>query len=435
MSMTTPNVGSDDGRHEGRSHGSKASLDPSFDAGIASDSPEEGEVRDEPSMEKSELQDDKSVEESRSIGERHPVEEGRIQDSHTIGEKRKRSTSDEDELPLTKRSKPQSFPAVRDFQDMRTPSKTLRCIISVDEGEIFGSLYTSAQGLSIMLYIDPGCYGDPKINLNFKNTERGLRPNVGSCEWDMRQYTQGQYGMDDVKHMHARTNGPDPRASNPEAIKLCSIGHERNLVYFRFKSWAQRTGWWHTSNGIESRSQSIQESLKIMFEPKRSYILEIWFIAPIDQADFRRECLKVFTHCLNQRVDNSSQFRVDMGNLFNDVPKREPSHASRSVKFPNSIRQRPRDKPKRSPNVPSRGSQHTFDTSGTKTGGSSTAKQELYPTPGPQLAIETLTARILKSNTPPPAETQPTAETKKMPPTKTESSPDSPKIQRPMRPV
>ncbi|KAF6227070.1 hypothetical protein HO133_008511 [Letharia lupina] len=242
----------------------------------------------------------KGLEQNRSTGEELRMdanvasdgsEEGEIQDDHAtnaVGTKRKRSPSTEETGPSKKTKGPD--PTFLSFKTMRHPTETIPCVISINEREPFGSLYLTNHKLTTRLFLDPGRFGPPSVALTFtktgSETGRGIAKNV----WDMSSNSRVEWAMNDVQHGYATSDGPDLRMSNRTVLADCSRRDIQNLMYLRFKSWSQVSGF-HKKEEFSQESAEIQKSIKTMFRRQKAYQLELWFIAPFDAPDFRRHCL------------------------------------------------------------------------------------------------------------------------------------------------
>ena len=284
--VTNPNTGSNESPNEGLGQelnlgaGSPAILD------TASDSSEEGEIRDDPPPEEGELQEDPSV------------EKGELQDDRHTGEKRKRPTSDEDQ-PAPKRARSGPAPTVPSFANLPNPMGQVPCIIRINAGEPFGSLYPVVNSLENVLFIDPGRFGPPTVSISFLNS-RGR--DVARINWDMESNLRGEWVMKDIEHGYAPTHGPDLRMSDPTVLAKFQLQDARNLLCMRFTSRSQILGF-KEKGAFDDQSHSIQHSLRTMFRRQESYTLEIWFIAPYDATNFRRDYIGVFIDCERNRVD------------------------------------------------------------------------------------------------------------------------------------
>ncbi|KAF6231988.1 hypothetical protein HO173_009825 [Letharia columbiana] len=247
----------------------------------------------------------KGLEQNRSTGEELRMdanvasdgsEEGEIQDDHAtnaVGTKRKRSPSTEETGPSKKIKGPE--PTFLSFKTMRHPTETIPCVISINEREPFGSLYPTNHTLTTRLFLDPGRFGPPSVALTFtktgSETGRGIAKNV----WDMLSNSRGEWAMNDVQHGYATPDGPDLRMSNRTVLADCSRRDIQNLMYLRFKSWSQVSGF-HKKEEFSQESAEIKNSIKTMFRRQKAYQLELWFIAPFDAPDFRRHCLRYVFH-------------------------------------------------------------------------------------------------------------------------------------------
>ena len=389
-SVPDPITRTNESRNEGLKHEPKAAVDPSLDADMASSSAEEGEIRDDSPTDKGELQRDHPVEEVRPVEGSHRVEEGRIQDNHAIGEKRKRSTSHEDKLP-SKRVESLVFPKILSFDNIRHPGGKMPCFISVGGLEAFGSLYPMNQGLTIFVYIEVGHSnrGVPSVQLSFRDSEKVRGPDIAHHMWDMNTSSTFQYQMDNIKHDHVRTGGPNLRVSNRKVLDGCRLEHESNLVYMMFESHAQKGGW-SQSGAFIGREYWIQRELNLIFKPKKPYTLELWFIAPRDARLFQRDTLNVFTDLMNARVHHFSGFKDRQGVLFNDrYPLLRPTDKVRGASG-NPTPTPPTNDPDSPLHVPSRVTQRTVRAQGMTLGSSTTANQRGYPDPPPYSGVPSL---------------------------------------------
>lgn len=268
----------------------------------------------------------KGLEQNRSTGEELRMdanvasdgsEEGEIQDDHAtnaVGTKRKRSPSTEETGPSKKIKGPD--PTFLSFKTMRHPTETIPCVISINEREPFGSLYPTNHTLTTRLFLDPGRFGPPSVALTFtktgSETGRGIAKNV----WDMLSNSRVEWAMNDVQHGYATPDGPDLRMSNRTVLADCSRRDIQNLMYLRFKSWSQVSGF-HKKEEFSQESAEIQKSIKTMFRRQKAYQLELWFIAPFDAPDFRRHCLRYFTASLESRQHPFDHWQDSHGDHFN----------------------------------------------------------------------------------------------------------------------
>ena len=246
------------------------------------------------------------------------IEEGEVKDDHAVETKRQRSTSVE-EQPPPKRTRPDQDPMILSFKKMKAPPRRLPCVVSINEGEPVGSLYSSNQGFAILLFIDPGHFGSPAISLSFKinGTENGS--DWARSVWDITGYFDGRWAMDHLEHSYVNPNETHLRRSDPTILANCLIRDMGNFLYMRFNSWSHTMGFFK-SHKFSGMSTGVRNSLKTMFRRQESYVVELWFIAPFEASDFRRNCLRYFSVGIANRDPPISRWADCNGDLFNDTP-------------------------------------------------------------------------------------------------------------------
>ena len=223
-----------------------------------------------------------------NTGENSPVdarvsgdesEEGEVKDNPPVSQKRQRWPSVEEQRsiegqPSPKRTKPTEDSRKPSFDLLKNPPDRVPCVVRVTEQEPFGSLYPKRKGFAAMLFIDAGRYGPPAISLGFRNNGTGGGKDRAQSVWDIRSNYWGQWVMSDVEHGYATPDAADSRMSNPAALNLCHTKDLGKLMYLRFTSWAQGSGF-SDKTAFESQSSEVRKSLGIIFHPKRPYPVEL----------------------------------------------------------------------------------------------------------------------------------------------------------------
>ena len=283
-SLTIPNTGNEDRPKDGLRQEVDNETVPTVDTDVVSDGSEEGEVKDD----------------------------------HAVETKRRRSTSVE-EQPPPKRTRPGQDLMILSFKKMKAPPRRLPCMVSINEGEPVGSLYSSNQGFAVLLFIDPGHFGSPAVSLSFRinGTENGS--DWARSVWDITGYFDGRWAMDHLEHSYVNPNETHLRRSDPTILAKCPIRDMGDLLYMRFNSWPHTMGFFK-SHKFSGMSTGVRNYLKTMFKRQESYVVELWFIAPFEASDFRRNCLRYFSVGIANRDPPISRWADRDGDLFNDTP-------------------------------------------------------------------------------------------------------------------
>ncbi len=288
--------GSSKAPSEGVGPAHSAEEDRRMDADVASEGSEEGEI-----------QDDQTVD---------PKQDSEIKDDQPVGTKRKRSPSIEEQRP-SKRTDVHGI----SFQSMQNPPKRIPCMIRINEREPFGSLYRATDGFAILLFLDAGLYGPPTVSLAFRNSGTETGKDKARNSWDTESNVRGQRAMSDIVHGYAGPEGTEARMSNKTVLDACHDQDTGNLMYMRFKSWPQVLGF-RENDAFKGVSGVVKRSMDTIFQPKNSYLVELWFIAPFKASDFRRRCLRIIAASL--AVKSLDLFRDDDGVYFNDLQFFDP---------------------------------------------------------------------------------------------------------------
>lgn len=243
-------------------------------------------------------------------------EEGQVKDDDQLGKKRRRPPSIE-EQPSLKKVKPTEEVGISSFGHMQQPYSEVPCVVSVNEDQPFGSLYQQSTGFAILLFMDPGRYGPPTVALGFRPNGTGAKTDKARSIWDVRSNIMREWAMSDVEHGYATPDANDPRMSNPSVLALCTPKDMGELLYMRFKSWPQGAGF-YDKPAFDGQSGEIKRFLSAIFQPKKPYSLEIWFVAPSKAIDFRKHCLRYFSEAVNNRIDPLEGYQDSLGNYFNE---------------------------------------------------------------------------------------------------------------------
>lgn len=315
--VTSPKASSNERPDQDLEQAMSVDVAPSANPDISDDASEEGEINE--NLDEG-LRQAMTVEvapsanaESSRVGD----EEGETQEDLPLGTKRKRSTSRE-EQPPPKRTKTDPVLTDCSFRRMSHPHKTIPCVVSVDQGTPFGTLYRANNSFAVMLFIDPGRFGAPAIRLGLRTHGTEHQKDHARIHWDMVNIHQGRWAMSRVGHGYCPLNGSDPRMSNAAVHALCRVGDIGQLLYMTFTSWDMMTGF-TVNTEFKTQAKETRKSLNIMTNPQQSYQLELWFIAPFDAIDFRMRCLRFFTECEKVRVHPLHQWRDNRGDYFNDT--------------------------------------------------------------------------------------------------------------------
>ena len=248
-------------------------------------------------------------------------EQGEIQEELPVGAKRQHSPSVE-EQPLPKRSKP--APDLGLFRNMVGRMERVPCVISVNENEPIGRLYSANRGFRTLLMITPGPGCAPTISIGFRLTSRPRESDQANCEWDTVSNSKGEWAMSDFRHGYASPDAANPRMAEPKVVNQCRNQHMSQLLYVRFNSWSQAAGYSHKGAFVKEE-KSIKTWVNAIVQPRKSYSLEIWFLPPLNASEFRRDCLRYFDDALNRR-NNPHHFWTDPeGVCFTDTIWSQPS--------------------------------------------------------------------------------------------------------------
>ena len=258
-------------------------------------------------------------------------EDGEVKDDLPIRTKRSPSASIEEE-PVPKKLKPAPEPMANLFTEMRRLQETTPCVISVDGNEPIGGLYPVRQGFAINLYVNPGPEYAPSISLIFKTTGTGKGVDSARIEWDTEAVVKRQFAMSDFEYGYASPDAPDPRRRDPKVLGLCNNKHMSQLLYIRFKSWNQATGFSH-KNAFKNQSPVAKKAIETICQPSESYHMEIWFLAPFNAETFRRGCLRYFIDSLKSRQNPLQKWEDPLGTRYVDsqVPPRSTRRADRRM--------------------------------------------------------------------------------------------------------
>ena len=277
-------------------------------------------------------------------------EEGEVKDDHAVETKRQRSTSVE-EQPPPKRTRPGQDPMILSFKKMRAPPRRLPCVVSINEGEPIGSLYLSNGGFAILLFIDPGNFGSPAVSLSFKNNGTQNGGDSARNVWDITGYFDGRWAMDHLEHSYVNPNETHLRRSDPTALAKCLTNDMGNLLYMRFNSWPHTMGFFR-KHEFSDMSTGVGNSLKTIFKRQESYVVELWFIAPFEASDFRRNCLRYFSVGIANRDPPIGRWADRDGDLFDDTPPSARPPGLRCNEFDTDRRKKKHQKRSKKRSVP-----------------------------------------------------------------------------------
>ena len=249
-------------------------------------------------------------------------EEGEIRTDLPVPAKRKRSPPAEEE-PISKKPKPAPELIPRPFRLMRKPIGNTPCVISVDQNQHLGNLYTTSQGFATVLFLNPGSESAPTVSLGFKTNGSRGSSDLAHAEWDTEAIFRRRWAISQFEHGHAGPNTTNPRMSDPNVLKLCSMRDMGELLYIKFESWPQATGYCNR-DAFKKQSRAVNGMIDAIFRPRNPYSLEIWFIAPFDATAFRKYCLGYFTDSLRQRRNPLSLWEDPEGNCYTDISNPAP---------------------------------------------------------------------------------------------------------------
>ena len=273
-------------------------------ANVGDDVSEEGEIEDDLPRSVNEEMPDQGV---RS-------EEGEIEDDLPIRTKRQRSPSI-DEEPVSKKLKPAPEPMPRPFNIMMRPYEATSCVISVNQKELIGRLFPEAQALAVMLFVNPGPEYAPAISLSLKIAgETHAR-----IEWDTEAICKRQFAISNFEYHHCDLNATNPRLSDRQVLDQCPDSKLGELFYMRFDSWPQAAGF-SVKAAFKKQRPSVKQAIDTMSQPRESYSVEIWFIAPFRSNDFRWKCLRYFDHSLRRRRNTLHEWQDRDGVRYIDTP-------------------------------------------------------------------------------------------------------------------
>ena len=241
-------------------------------------------------------------------------EEGEIEDDLPICTKRQRSPSI-DEDPVSKKLKPAPEPTPRPFNTMVKGHKATPCVISVDQKEPIGRLYPEAQEFAVMLFVNPGPEYAPAISLSFKIAGK----THGRIEWDTEALVKRQFAINNFEYHHCDLNATNPRLSDRQVLDQCPSSKLGELLYMRFDSWPETAGF-SVKATFKKQRPSVKQAMGTISQPRESYSLEIWFLAPFRSNAFRKECLRYFDDSLRKRRNTLHEWQDRDGIRYIDTP-------------------------------------------------------------------------------------------------------------------
>lgn len=196
-----------------------------------------------------------------------------------------------------------AFPRFKDlrFENIRNPRQRLLCLISVNNGGLFGSLNPDPTNWMIQLYLDAGRYASPTMKMFFRRNGPSSQGD-GIVGWCLSDVLEDDWMLNDLAILRVADHPEDKRISHRDALSACQDDAEKQrLICISFRAWPKILLQCNEDQWKDPKPY-IRKLLKAVFQGRHEYHIRIWFLAPAgDEEKFERCCLAFFVKAFETR--------------------------------------------------------------------------------------------------------------------------------------
>lgn len=165
------------------------------------------------------------------------------------------------------------------FRGIRNLAQRLLCMISVNNGGVFGSFNPGPKGWAVQLYLDAGRYASPTMKMSFRSDGPDGKKE-GIIGWNLSDVLEDDWMVKDLKIYRVADHPEDKRISHKEVLPACQDSAEiQRLIYISFEAWPKIL-LHDQKNQFKNPGPYVKKLLKAVFQGRHQYHMRICFLAP-----------------------------------------------------------------------------------------------------------------------------------------------------------